>query len=145
MNLTAQSKSITLRTNAGVASSAEFIDGYYFSFDLGIPIAKYFEIAPTFTGSSMTPKTFVSFYWKDDISSPSYGVPSGGPSDVRFQGDIYTSIGCVLYFKPLELLKSAETSKDELLLGFGYGYDSYTRTYATYEINGDEYCRLTKN
>lgn len=138
-SLTAQTNSISIRTNAGIASSANLIDGYYFSFDIGLPITKYFELTPTFTGSSMAPKTFVSFYWQNDTGSPSYGVPSGGPKDVRFQGDIYTSIGCVLYFKPFELLNRPKTNKDELLIGFGYGYDSYTRTYATYEITENEY------
>lgn len=137
--LNAQTNSISIRTNTGIASSANPIDGYYFSFDIGIPVTKYFELSPTFTGSSMTPKTFVSINWQNNTGTTSYGVPSGGPLDENFHGDIYTSIGAVLYFKPLQLLKREETRKGELLIGFGYTYDSYTRTYATYEIKGEDY------
>ena len=53
----------SLRTNAGVASGSSIIDGYYFSFDIGIPIIKSLEISPTFSNASMLPNTFVYNSW----------------------------------------------------------------------------------
>lgn len=103
-SINAQNNKISIRTNAGIAGSSELLDGYYYSFDIGIPLSRYFEISPTFTGASMTPKTFASFHWQSNIGDISYGGPLNGPIKENIHGDIYNSIGLVLYFKLLKLI-----------------------------------------
>jgi hypothetical protein len=129
LDVNAQSDGIAIRVSAGPTSHTKLLDGYFYSFDVGVPFLKYFEIAPTFTGSSVAPAKYIGFSYRDhgtDITNSGSSAPkvdAGG----TIQADIYHSAGLVLYIKPL---KAIDSKRHELLAGVGMAYESYTRTYA---------------
>ena len=129
----------SLRANAGIASGVKIVDGYYFSFDMGIPLLKFLEIAPTFSSASMIPNTFFSGSWNSTSQLPSYAVPIGGPRQDQEYGDNLSSISLLLQFKPFELLKNEKLKKHEIIIGAGISYNSYTKVSIQYEINGNDY------
>ena len=138
VNLNAQEK-MSIRANAGIASRANVMDGYYFSVDFGIPLIKSLELVPTFSFASMLPNTHLSNYWNQDSQQPSYGVPYGGPRQEFEHGDIMGSISLMLFFKPFDLVNNEQLDQHELMIGAGYGYKTYTILHAEYDILGTDY------
>lgn len=132
----------SLRTNAGIASGSSIVDGYYFSFDIGIPLIKSLEISPTFSNASMLPNTFIYNYW-NLTTGPSYGVETGGPRQEQEYGENLSSISLLILFKPFELMKNEKLRKHELIIGTGISYNSYTMISSQYDINMSDY-ELTK-
>lgn len=128
----------SLRTNAGIASGSSLVDGYYFSFDLGIPLTKYLEIAPTFSNAMMLPNTFIYNDWNLSMGV-TYGVETGGPRQEQEYGENLSSISLLLLFKPFDLLKNEKLRKHELIIGTGISYNSYTMISSRYEINENNY------
>ena len=128
----------SLRTNAGIASGSSIVDGYYFSFDIGIPLFKSLEISPTFSNASMLPNTFIYNDW-NLTTGPSYGVETGGPRQEQEYGENLSSISLLILFKPFELMKNEKLRKHELIIGTGISYNSYTMISSQYDINGSDY------
>ena len=95
----------SLRSNAGIASGSNIVDGYYFSFDIGIPLMKSLEISPTFSNASMLPNTFIYNGWNTNTGA-SYGVETGGPRQEQEYGENLSSISLLLLFKPFDLMKN---------------------------------------
>lgn len=132
-------KNWSLRVNAGIASGSSVVDGYYFSFDFGIPLTKSLEISPAFSNASMVPNTFIYNSWNSTNPIPSYGVPNGGPRQEQENGENLSSISLLLLFKPFDLIKNEKISKHELIIGAGYSFNSYTMISSQYEIIGSFY------
>jgi hypothetical protein len=128
----------SLRTNAGIASGSSIVDGYYFSFDIGIPLTKYLEIAPTFSNATMLPNTFIYNDWNLSTGI-SYGVNIGGPRQEQEYGENLSSTSLLLLFKPFDLMKNEKLEKHELIIGTGISYNSYTMISSRYEISGNDY------
>ncbi len=123
----------SLRTNGGFAASSS-ANGYYFSFDIGIPIIKSVELAPTFTYSNRTPNTLITDFWVK--SNGNYGLTSSEPNHTIEYGENSSSISLILFFKPFDLLKSEKLKKHELLIGTGLSYSSFTIFNEQYNFNG---------
>jgi len=132
-------KDFSIRANAGIASGVKFVDGYYFSFDIGIPIIKSLEIAPTFSCASMIPNTFMYNSWHETYGQPTYGVPIEGPRQEQEYGDMLSSLSILILFKPFDLIKNDRFAKHELLIGAGYGYKSYTMVSSQYDLDNGDY------
>ena len=121
-NLAAQNN-LTIRVNSGVVSEIEIADGSYFSFDIGIPIVKSLELAPTF----------------------SYYLVTSNKKEITYHGDLSYSnnfhkgfqysdtsgiIDLMLIFKPSDLFLDTN-SKHDLRLGIGLiglGYHTQLRS-----------------
>lgn len=125
----------SLRTNGGYAYG--YTEGYYFSFDFGIPIIKSIELAPTFTYSSRLPNTVISDMWMQ--SNGNYGLSSSEPNSTAESGESSSSISLLLFFKPFDLFKGKKFEKHELLLGTGLSYCSYIKFGSGYRLNGTIY------
>jgi hypothetical protein len=138
LNTLTGQKSWDIRTNLGVTSGSNAIDGYYFSFDIGIPIFKAFQLAPTFTYSDMLPNTYFFNSW-DNIypTTPVFGYPTGGPRQEYEYGENLGSIALLILFLPFDLLNNESLKKHELIIGAGYSFNSYTMVSTRYEINGE--------
>jgi hypothetical protein len=129
----------SLRTNVGVASGTDVIDGYYFSFDIGIPLFKAFEIAPTFSNASMLPNKTISYTWDKTYNSVTNNNSEEKPDTERESAENLSSISLLLNFKPFELMKSEKLKKHELILGAGISYNSYTIIKEAFQKNGNDY------
>ena len=122
-NIVAQ-KGVSIRVNSGLVSEYEMPDGYYFSFDVGIPIIKSLEIAPTFSYYMVSSNTKMHTYMNNYSIAPSDGLNGFNYSDTSGIIDL------MLIFKPIELL-SVTNSKHDLGLGIsliGFGYHTQLRT-----------------
>lgn len=128
-----------IRTNGGIASGRNVIDGYYFSFDIGIPLGKALQLAPTFSFADMLPNTYFENNWSAFYPSPDTGVPNGGPRQEDEFGENLSSVSLLLIFKPFDLFLSEKLNKHELMIGAGYSLNSYTMVSSQYVINEDGY------
>jgi len=126
----------SVRTNGGYASSSNS-NGYYFSFDIGIPIIKSIELAPTFTYSSRLPNNKINDAWLQ--SNGNYGLTSGDQNSTIENGENSGSISLLAIFKPFDLIKSDRLKRHELMVGAGYSWCSYTKFFNQYTINGNQF------
>jgi len=127
-----------LRTNLGITSGSKAIDGYYFSFDIGIPIFKAIQLAPTFTYADMLPNTYFFNSWNNIYpTTPIQGYPIGGPRQEYEYGDNLGSIALLILFLPFDLVNNENLKKHELIIGAGYSFNSYTMVKTIYDISGE--------
>jgi len=139
MNSLFGQKTWDIRTNLGVTSGSNTIDGYYFSFDIGIPIFKAFQLAPTFTYADMLPNTYFDYSWNYAYPAiPDFGYPTGGPRQEQEYGENLGSVALLILFKPFDLFNNKTLRKHELLIGAGYSFKSYTMVSTRYEITAED-------
>lgn len=138
VHLTYAQQDWAIRTNAGIASKAQFADGYYFSFDIGIPITRYLQIAPTFSFASIHPGDYMENSFTSDNDLISYGMlsPNDPRRDDRAQ-EILGSVSLLVLINPLKLFKDRD-SRHELWIGTGYGYKSYIQARSYYRNEGQD-------
>lgn len=136
-NLNAQNQ-WAVRTSFGTASDISAVDGYYFSFDIGIPLFRSLEIAPTFNFFSTIPTNHIDNSWNRDFPG-SLNSFEGVQEKQHYSGDVMGSINLILLFKPLTLFNSPKLDKHELAFGAGIGLKSYATVRSTYEKIGSEY------
>lgn len=138
VNLYSQNK-WSLRTNAGIASGTQTVDGYYFSFDIGIPLFRSIELSPTFSHASMVPKQSNYYSW-DNI----YGLSpkSFSTEDSRNEHEFaesLSSISLLVFFKPLVLFYNEKLKKHELAIGTGISYNSYIIMKEAFQLTDNDY------
>lgn len=129
----------SIKTSAGIASAYSVVDGYYFSFDVGIPLLKYIQLSPTFSCISMVPNTYMYTAWTNMYENIDNGVPLNGPRQEREFGETYDAISLLLIFKPFALIRNEKFRKHELIIGAGLSYFSHIRVNTNYEITEDNY------
>jgi hypothetical protein len=115
---------LSIRVNSGLISEFEIADGYYFSFDVGIPIVKSIEFAPTFSYYMVSSNTKEHTFMNNYSIAPSDGFKGFNYSDTSGIIDL------MLIFKPVELF-STTSRKHNLGLGLsviGLGYHTQLRT-----------------
>ena len=132
-SLSAQQKRWSIRSNAGLSSggSAEghkWFEGYYFSFDVGVPLFKGFEIVPTFTYATMLPNYKMDIKWLEAEDAPIIDVQGNKPRDNKTSefGENLSSVSLLLFFKPFDYIKNEKFKRHQVILGGGYSYTSYT-------------------
>ena len=138
--LTAQQKRWSIRSNGGFSSggSAEghrWVEGYYFSFDVGVPLFKGFEIAPTFTYATMLPNFNMDIKWleaEEVDNRPSLSLKEN-PRKTREFGENLSSVSILLLLKPFDYIKNEKFKKHQIILGGGYSYTSYTMIRAEFK------------
>ncbi|MGB3589063.1 MAG: hypothetical protein WBA23_21125 [Tunicatimonas sp.] len=124
----------SIRVNTGGTAKANLADGYYFSFDVGIPLKRCLQIAPTFSFSSVGSGNFFSNSWnRSGILSTS--IPGEAPHNNAYDQDILGSVSILLLLNPLTLFND-QSSRHELLVGTGYGYKSYIQARTKYQVDG---------
>ena len=138
INSTLAQNKWNIRSNAGIASAARLVDGYYFSFDIGIPLSRSLELTPTFTSVSMLPNSYIDNSW-DEVAGVSYVVDADGPSLEKEYGDNLSSISLLIQFDPFALMQSEKLKKHELILGTGISYNSYTMISSRFDIQDGAY------
>ncbi|PWJ33675.1 hypothetical protein [Sediminitomix flava] len=124
----------SLRTNAGSLIGEK---GYYFSFDIGIPIVKGLELAPTFMSSSRISQDFLYANWSE--SDLFYSVPEKEEEGQEITKNV-SSLSLLLLLKPLDWLSNWKSKKHEILLGGGVSYSRYTMLSSRY--NGEDLVSL---
>ena len=130
----AQLKNWSIRANAGLSSggSAEghrWLEGYYFSYDVGIPLFKGFEVAPTFGYASMLPGIHINNEW----TLPDGEKILGGNSKKKSHyGENMGFISILLHVKPFDYIKNEKFARHQILFGGGISYVSYTMVRAEY-------------
>lgn len=122
-NVQAQ-KGLSISVNSGLVSEYKVADGFFFSFDVGIPIVKSLEFAPTFmyymVSSNTKEHTFMnnSVAPNDDLHGLNYSDTSG-------------VMDLMLVFKPLDLMAIKNGKRHDFGLGLsliGFGYHTQLRT-----------------
>ena len=124
----------SIRTSFGTASGITAVDGFYYSFDIGIPLTKSLEISPTFNFFSTVPIERLDNSWNEYAST--YSQMEGDRN--HYSGDVMGSMNLVLLFKPLALSDNPKLVKHELAFGAGIGVKTYATVRSTYEKNGTE-------
>ncbi|MCL2072888.1 MAG: hypothetical protein FWH18_03125 [Marinilabiliaceae bacterium] len=130
-----QQKNWSIRANSGLSSggSAEghrWFEGYYFSYDVGVPLFKGFEIAPTFGYASMLPATHIYNEWTlPDKEETINGENSKKKSQY---GENMGFISLLLHIKPFDYIKNEKFNRHQIILGGGISYVSYTMVRAEY-------------
>ena len=110
-----------IRINAGFAGYGNPFDGLYASFDVGIPIYKGIELAPTFTFNTNIKHDKIEYYQNDYNNETIYVNKNnsiGGRTSSLFE--LY------LLINPVKLIK--KNTKVDLALGVGYGFNIYSST-----------------
>ena len=135
--LSAQQKRWSIRSNGGFSSggSAEghrWVEGYYFSFDVGVPLFRGFEIAPTFTYATMLPNINMDMKWLEAEEKPSIIISESNPRKTREFGENLSSVSILLLFKPFDYIKNEKFKRHQIILGGGYSYTSYTMVRAEF-------------
>jgi hypothetical protein len=129
-----------LRANVGTTSLVSPIGGYYFSFDVGIPIVNGFEITPTFTSGTSLPNSYFENTWTNDSISPiTTRVRVGGPKQEIEKGTSFSAFSILVNFRPFDLSEKNKNKRHELLMGGGFSYLSYAFVRVEYEIKGNNY------
>ncbi len=123
----------SLRTNTGIASGRQAIDGYYFSFDVGMPINSFFEIAPTFSSASMLPSSNY-YFWTKTFGYNEFSTPT----DQNEVGESLHSVSLLLNFKPFAFFKG-KWQKHELIIGTGISYNSYAVIKKAFDLTGNDF------
>jgi len=138
-NSSAQEKRWSIRSSLGTASGNTAVDGFYLSFDLGIPLTKSLELSPIFNFFSTVPLKRIDNSWNE--YGPNYTVIDGDKN--QYSGDMMGSMSVVLLFKPLALSDNPKLAKHELAIGTGIGVKTYATVRSTYVKTGTDY-RLTE-
>nr|WP_321407088.1 hypothetical protein [uncultured Carboxylicivirga sp.] len=135
LKLQAQQK-WAIRGSFGSASGINAVDGYFYSFDVGIPLFKSLEIAPTFSFVSTIPSYDIENSWnaRNNTTLSSF---DGSINQTNYGGDLMGSASLLFLFKPFELFKNSNLAKHELAIGTGIGFKSYSTTRSVYDLNGD--------
>ena len=123
----------SLTVGGGTTFRIRPADGYYYSFNLGIPLGKYFEIAPTFTNATAVTPTFASFHWNYPNNDYLYGYPYEGPKKESIGGDQLSSMSVLILFKPFG---GNEKRMYDLGIGAGIGFKQYQST--SWRFNSSE-------
>ncbi|QGY46854.1 hypothetical protein GM418_25300 [Maribellus comscasis] len=133
--LTNAQEKCSVRTSIGTASGIDAVDGFYFSFDIGIPLVKSLEISPTFNFFSTLPTERLNNGWNRNTGALMYSLPEG--DRMHYSGNIMGSMSMLLLFKPFALSGNLKLKRrHELAFGAGLGIKSYASVRSTYESNG---------
>ena len=127
-----------VRTSIGTASGINAVDGYYFSFDIGIPIMKSIELAPTFNFFSTIPSNHIDNSWNRNFPGAMNSF-DGSKDKEQYSGDVMGSMNLLVLFKPFALFDNPGLAKHELAFGAGVGLKSYATVRSTYKNMGNEY------
>ena len=134
IHLNAQEK-WSIRAGFGTASGITAVDGFYYSFDIGIPLTKSLEISPVFNFFSTLPIKRLDNSWNE--YSPTYSLIEGDEN--HYSGDIMGSMSLILLFKPFALSNNPKLDKHELAFGVGLGIKTYASVRSSYERTGGYY------
>ena len=128
--LIAQQKNWSMRGNAGLSSGGSayghrWLEGYYFSFDVGVPLFKGFEVAPNFTYASMLPNIHINNEWTsvDGIRVNGDNSRDKKKSEI---GENMSALSILLHIKPFDYIKNEKFLRHQVILGGGISYVSYT-------------------
>ena len=112
---------VTLSTYAGAAGFGSPIDGYFFSFDIEIPVVKGIGIAPTFTNCSNIKHREVFYNWIINE-----GIETSIEPNEKISGNILSTYELYILLHPLKLIyNSSKKSNKDFGLGIGYGIKSF--------------------
>ena len=128
----------SLTIAGGTTYRVHLADGYFYSFNLGVPIGKFIEIAPTFSYANTLTPTMASFGWNLQDNGETiflFRVPESGAVSESVYGDILGSATIMLFFKPF----AGQLSNYELALGAGIGLKNYQSVSFRYK---NDYIRL---
>jgi hypothetical protein len=135
-SLFAQQKRWSMRGNTGLSSGGNaeghrWFEGYYFSFDVGIPLFRGFEVAPTFGYASMLPRTHLDNEWTLVDNAPK--VNGGNAKKKSEYGENMGSLSLLLHFKPFDYIKNEKFKRHQIIVGGGYSYVSYSMVRAEFQ------------
>jgi len=123
---------VTIRTNVGFAGYGNPFDGYYFSFDVGIPIVKGVSVAPTFTFATNYD------YKRIDYSKSFPGLTSPSEETINSTnnrgGKMSGLFEVYCLINPLQFLKNRKFSRHEFAIGAGYGMSVYNHNYYQFDV-----------
>ncbi len=118
---------LSIRTSAGFAGYGSPVDGIYFSFDIGVPIIKGVQIAPSFTFTSNLDYNRIKYFW-NDIHPQQYIINKDKDSGGKLAGIFELQ----LVVNPFKYFKNKNVSKIDFGIGAGYGLSFYAHNYYNY-------------
>lgn len=136
---TAISQNLRLNTNVGFAGYGHPFDGYFFAFDVAIPVCKFIEIDTTFSFHSNITDGYNDYSWRegyyDDFGS--WIKPSFTESTISetTSGVMAGDMMLYLNIKPFQLFKREKLNKIDIGIGVGYGLKVFQKYYYNFEDN----------
>ncbi len=125
--LQASAQKVNFRSNIGFAGYGSPVDGYFFSFDIGIPIIKSIEIDPSFSFYSHIKNKEISYIQNDSETVTTISESIGG----YLAGDMQLFIN----INPFKWFKNEKLSKTDFGMGAGYGIKVFSDYYYAYNNN----------
>jgi len=119
---------ISISTSVGFAGYGNPVDGYYFSFDVGVPIIKGIEVSPNFSFVSNLKNKRIKYYW-NSIDGEQYIENS---EKKAYSNDMAGLFELDLIIKPLAYFKNKKISSIDFGMGVGYGFSVYSNNYYNY-------------
>ena len=127
-----KAQNLSIRTSTGFAGFGTPVDGYYFSFDVGIPVFKGVEIAPTFAFLSKTKhKEFKMAWYQDDFQTDRYNYDLGESIAWAMGG----TMKLYLILNPFKWLPNQKWNKVDFGIGPGYGLTMYSTNYFLFDAD----------
>jgi hypothetical protein len=120
-------QNVKFRSNIGFAGYADPFDGYFFSFDIGIPIIKSLELDPSFSFYSDVKEKNISYIWNEFDHETTINKDIGG----SLAGDMQLFINV----NPFQWTKNVKLNKVDFGMGIGYGIKIFSDYYYAYNNN----------
>ncbi|MBE0651884.1 MAG: hypothetical protein IH595_13730 [Bacteroidales bacterium] len=122
---------VSIGTSVGFAGYGSPVDGYYFSFNVGVPIIKGIEVSPNFTFVSNLKNKPIEYYW-NSIDGEQYIINT----EKAHGNDMAGLIELDLIVKPFAYFRNKKISSIDFGMGAGYGFSVYSDNYYNYrDIN----------
>lgn len=113
------SQEFTLKASAGFAGVGSPFDGYYFSCDIGVPVTRGIEIAPTFTSCSDITHSEIYYNWDSYTNEVKTNINDFSDGYLASYYELF------VLAKPLKWIDKPKSNKFDLGIGVGYGLKSF--------------------
>jgi hypothetical protein len=124
----AKAQDFKLTASAGFSGYNHPFDGYFFSFDIGIPVVRSLEIVPTFSFYSNIKHDEFEFAW-DTLNGTTHHLSS------IESGELTGSFEIFIYINPFKWWKKEKINNTDFGIGVGFGLRTFSDYY--YNVNNN--------
>jgi len=144
-----QQKKWSMRGNVGLSSGGNayghrWLEGYYFSFDVGVPLFRGFEVAPTFAYASMLPNIYINNEWTSVDGIRVNGAQSREKKKSELAENM-SALSLLLHIKPFDYIKNEKFLRHQVILGGGISYVSYMMTRCEFQYTNSKNLVINHN
>ena len=119
------SQEVKITTDYGFAGYGNPVDGYAFSFDVGIPLFKSVEIDPSFSFYSNVKNGEIDYFWnKNELSTT---------IDEKVSGKMAADMLLYINVNPFVWFNNSKLNNVDFGIGVGYGLKVFSNYHYEYE------------